>query len=266
MSRQPVARGRAYQEISETHARGLRRDLFRAHSLRIGPKAPLLVQRLRAVQWPYPSPREALQVYVRTRRLLRECSDYFTERRTDEGGTDSCGILLLPSRRRHADGDEPVLSVVQVIITVQAGRISVGSTRWGRISHHAVERMYQRLRTASHDEVMDELRGALRWVALLGSAAWLSRRGATINQLVVPTTRGALRCIRDPELGELEVRTFTLHRPDDRVAATIRSLHAWAEAPGTCRAAFPALLRDPVNRWWREPYRPDGRSRSDGCR
>lgn len=245
------------EDISDRHARGLCRDLFRAQTARVGRPLPLLLRRIRTVRQLYPSAREAGRVYLRTRQSFLACSDYISEVRTEEEGRRTAAVLLLPASRTHDDGDEPVLAVYLILMVARGGRITVEGRRVGRISHHAVERMYQRLRTSSHEVVRAELRKAMYWVPLLYCSAVPSRRSSAVHQLPVPAGRGVLRCVRDPEIGELEVRTFTLHRPDDRVAASVRSLQRWHVLPSSERIdAFPALMREPGNRWWRERYVP----------
>lgn len=214
------------QEISDRHARGLRRDFFRRMESRLAPQLRTLRTRLETVQWRHPSSREALAVYARALQSLRACSEYITQGRTEEHGTQTVAVVLHPGTLAHADGDEPVLVATQyLMMTVKDGSITVGSQRCGRISHHAIERMYQRLRTSSHDAVMAELRSALWWVPMLQLSALLSPRSLAIHQLPIPTAHGALRCIRDVTRAELEVRTFTLKRPEDRVHASLESMH-----------------------------------------
>lgn len=245
------------QEISDSHARGLRRDLFRRMDARLAPQLRTLRVRLDTVQRRHPSSREAMAVYTRAWQSLRSCSEYFSHGRTAQYGSQSVAVLLQPGTLAHADGDEPVLVATLYLMTARDGWITVESRRCGRISHHAIERMYQRLRTSSHESVLAELRGALWWVSMLQCSAFLSPRSLTIHQLPIPTVRGALRCIRDVALGELEVRTFTVGRPGDRVDASLATLHRWAEVvpgEGANERAFAALLREPANRWWRERY------------
>jgi hypothetical protein len=257
MARSATAPALGREEISDTHARGLRRDLFFRQKLRAGLPLPLLLRRIRTVQWPHRSVREALRAFMRTRQSFRECSDYFIEGRSERWGTYVVAVLLLPCTRTHADGEEPVLAVYQFQMNIRDGRITVDGRRCGRISHHAVERMYQRLRTSSHEAVLEELRKAMYWVALLYGAAGISPRSSTIHQLPVPAGRGVLRCVRDLEARELEVRTFTLARPGGKVDGSVRSLCRWSDLPRETReGAFAALLRDPANRWWRERYQP----------
>jgi hypothetical protein len=242
-------------EVSGTHARGLRRDLFCRIRERVAPQLQTLCIRARNARLPQPSMREARAIYLRTRQSLRACAEFFTEDRTPGHGTRSCAVLLAPGRIDHGDGIEPVLAVVVVLLVAKEGRIALETQRCGRISHHAIERMYQRLRTSSHEAVMTEVRSALRLTAALQGAAFLSRRSVAIHQLPVPTAHGVLRCIRDPDRHELEVRTFTLRRPGDRADLSVSTIRAWAERGELGDSAgFAALLRDPANRWWRDRY------------
>lgn len=248
---------RATEEISDTHARGLRRDFFRWAFL--GGKRPdlrALFARFRTVNLPHRSPRERKAAYLRTRQALLGWAHHYSEKKIDAGRI-FFALTLHPSSRPHADGhEEPVLAVHIFLLTIQRGRVTLEVRRGGRISHHAIERMYQRLHTSSHAVVLEELRGALYWVAMLYSMAALTRRFAVINQLPVPTPRGVLRCHRDPLDGELEVRTFTPRRRGDRFDLSVQALLHWDELPREDgKAAFAALLRHPANRWWREPYR-----------
>lgn len=249
---------RGNEEISPVHARGLRRDFFRWAFL--GDKRPdlrTMFARFRTVNLPHRSPRERKAAYLRTRRSLLQWAHHCNEKVVD-GGRIFLALTLHPSWRPHADGhDEPVLAVHIFLLTIRRGAVTLEVRRGGRISHHAIERMYQRLRTSSHADVLAELRGALYWVAMLYSMGTLTRRFAVINQLPVPTPRGVLRCHRDPLDGELEVRTFTPRRRGDRVDLSVQELQRWDERPARGgEAAFAALLRHPANRWWREAYRP----------
>lgn len=248
---------RGHEEISDTHARGLRRDLFHIQKVRIGPSLGTLLRRIGTVQWPHKSSREAVRVLNRTRQSFRACSEYISEAYRKGEGSETVAVIMVPSQRQHADGQEPVLKVMVFLMRARGCHITVECRTAGRISHHAVERMYQRLRTSSHDAVLAELRKAMYWVALLYCVADLTPRSASIRQLPVPAGRGVLRCVRDEEDRLLEVRTFTLRRPGDRVAASVKSLEHWSALPSAEReAAFGALLREPGNRWWREPYVP----------
>lgn len=252
---EPRAAALGHEDISDTHARGLRRDLFHIQKVRIGPSLPTLLRRIGTVQWPHRSTREAVRVLNRTRQSFRACSEYISERYRKGEGSETVAAVLLPSKRAHADGDEPVLKVMVFLMRARGRDITVECRTVGRISHHAVERMYQRLRTSSHDEVLAELRKAMYWVVALYCSASLAPRSIAIRQLPVPAGRGVLRCVRDEADQLLEVRTFTLHRPGDRVDASVKRLRQWSALPkDEHEAAFNALLRDPANRWWREAY------------
>ena len=254
---EPRAPARGHEDISDTHARGLRRDLFQLQKQRIGPPLSTLLRRIGTVQWPHKSSREAVRVFNRTRQSFRECSEYLSEVRTPGEGSELMAVIAVPSQRVHADGQEPVLKVMVFVMQARGYHITVECKTVGRISHHAVERMYQRLRTSSHDVVLAELRKAMYWVPLLYCSARLAPRSVSIRQLPVPAGRGVLRCVRDEADRLLEVRTFTLPRPGDRVEASVRSLQHWSDLPIEEReAAFGALLREASNRWWREPYVP----------
>jgi hypothetical protein len=251
------AAARGHEDISDTHARGLRRDLFHIQKVRVGRPLPLLLRRIGTVQWPHRSTREAVRVLNRTRQSFRACSEYLSEVYAKGEGCETVAVIMLPSQRAHADGQEPVLKVMVFLMRARGRDITVECRTVGRISHHAVERMYQRLRTSSHDEVLAELRKAMYWVALLYCSASLAPRSIAIRQLPVPAGRGVLRCVRGEADRLLEVRTFTLHRPGDRIDASVKSLQRWSARPVAEReAGFRAVLREPGNRWWREPYAP----------
>lgn len=244
------------EEISDTHARGLRRDLFRWMKYRLVPHFPRFMRRLQTVNLPHPSHRERMAAYWRTRKLLRDCSDFYTENYEDKVG-HSFGVLVVPTKRTHEDGhEEPVLGVFLYTLTLRvAGQVRLTGIPCGRISHHAIERMYQRLHTSSHQVVFDELRTALWWVPMLQGMSSQTRRSAVIHQLPVPTQRGVLRCIRDVEAGLLEVRTFTLNRTGSRFDRSLATLRRWQDLPREDReTGFAAMLRHCDNRWWRERY------------
>lgn len=243
------------REVSDSHARGLRRrlfDLLAAHAVR---DRKALLPRLAAARWPHRSAREAGAAYRRAAESLERCSLHFNEKPTTIGGRVSCAVLVVPDRIAHADGSEPVLSVRVVMLETGHGRVMLEGQRCGRVSHHAIERMYQRLRTNDHEVVVEELRGAMFSVAQLWSAASLTRRSAAIRQWLVPTRHGVLRCLRGAQDGEVEARTFTPYRPGSRFDLSAQAVRRWQDgAKEGDDAGFAALLRDPANRWWRQPY------------
>lgn len=251
--------GSAREEISDTHARGLRRDFFRWMKHRLVPHFPRFMRRLQTVNLPHPSHRDRMAAYWRTRKLLRDCSDFYTETYEDKVAR-SFGVLVVPMERTHEDGHgEPVLSVFlfTLILRVNDGQVRLTGNPCGRISHHAIARMYQRLRTSSHQVVLDELRTALWWVPMLHGMSSQTRRSALIHQLPIPTRRGVLRCIRDVDAGLLEVRTFTLNRSGSRVDRSLETLRHWEGLPREEReTGFARMLRHGDNRWWREVYQP----------
>lgn len=243
-------------EVSDSHARGMRRrlfDLLARHTVR---DRRALFPRMAAARWPHRSARESGAAYRRLAQALERASLHFAEKPTASGGRHCCAIIVLPENIEHANGTEPVLSVRILMLERGArGGVSLQARRCGRISHHAVERMYQRLRTNDHHVVIEELRGAMRTVALLWSAAWLTRRSAAIRQWSIPTQHGVLRCLRGTEDGEVEARTFTLHRPGSRFDLSAQAVRRWQDASkDEDDAGFAALLRDPANRWWRQPH------------
>lgn len=241
-------------EISAAHARGLRRNLFAHYGASLARRIRTLAVRLRCVRWPYRSVRESQAAYRRAREAMHACGGYWNERRSGTA-IHSCSIMLHPQQVQHADQREPVLAVTLFLMIAEQGRVSVAMDHCGRISHHAIERMYQRLRTNSHETVMAELHSALGRTMLLRNAALTCSRAAIIHQLPVPTERGALRCVTDPRQMSIEARTYTLRRPGDRIDASVQSIRRWCGLPPDDReSGFIHLLRDPANRWWREPY------------
>lgn len=243
------------REVSPSHARGLRRrlfDLLAAHTVR---DRKVLFPRIAAARWPHRSAREAGAAYRRLAETLRRCSLHFAEKPTAGGGRICCAVIVFPGEVRHADGSEPVLSVRIVQLERGRTRTRLESRVCGRISHHAVERMYQRLRTNDHEVVIEELRGAMRTVAMLWSAACSTPRSVAVRQWLIPTRHGVLRCLRGTGGGEVEARTFTLHRPGGRFDLSAQAVRRWQDGPkGDPDCCFAGLLRDPANRWWRQPY------------
>ncbi|GAB3378334.1 hypothetical protein [Lysobacter fragariae] len=248
------------RDVSEAHARGLRRDLFRWLDAQLTPHLRVLPARLRASQWPYSAFRDRKVAYLKLRETLIRCNAHINEQRTEASGRTTCAVLLMPQGVMRTDGVEPVLAAYTFLLNVHAGKISVDARVCGVFSHHAIERMYQRLRTNSHAQVVEELRGALWWVTMLYCSATLSPRGATLQQLPIPTANGVLRCIRQPgQEAAMEVRTFTARKPGSPVERSVETLRHWAtQAREGKEQAFAALLREPANRWWREAYRPGG--------
>lgn len=218
---------------------------------------PRLMRRRLTINLPHPSPRDRDASFWRMRTLLQQCSDFYSE--NHENKEANCfGVVVLPIQRPHESGrPEPVLGVFLFTLTRSAGFVGLDCLPCGRISHHAIERMYQRLRTSSHQEVFDELRTSLGWVPMLHGITSMTRRAAVLRELPVPTRRGVFRCFRDEGLGGLlEVRTFTLNGTSSRIDRSLAMLWRWHEVPRENREAeFIALLRHPDNRWWREAYR-----------
>lgn len=243
------------REVSRSHARGLRRrlfDLLIVHAMR---DHKALIPRLKAARWPHRSVRDASAAYSRLVEVLRRCSLHFAEKPTQGGGRICCAVIVVPDQVQHASGSEPVLSVRILQMEQWRSRIRLELKVCGRISHHVVERMYERLRTNDHDVVIEELRGAMRTVAMLWSAACLTRRSVAIRQWLIPTEHGVLRCLRGHADGEVEARTFTLHKPGSRFDLSAQAVHRWLDEPRKGNdAGFAALLRDPANRWWRQAH------------
>jgi len=252
----PVATGTRLPAISPAHARGLRRELFRAFESHAREHVPRLKRALCNVRHPYRSLRDLRAVLELACAAMRKgCHAYHN---TEEA---VFGLVLAPTQLMHAnDGREEAL-MVQLIAMVRPGlRVLPYVGDCAVVGHHAVERMFQRLRTSCVQEVRDELLVACGWLMLLHRVLLREGKGAEVLQLPVPTRRGILLTARAPDTGRLNVRTFLLRGWDRRAEASIASLERWGAATKPDRAAenvaLEALFAAPENAWWFHPHLP----------
>jgi len=242
--------------LSPTHARGLRRDLFRMLEARVA-RVPTFEQCWNLLRLPYRSARDANAVFLRTKNALRACSsDFIGRERTCDA------LLLLPATRAHEAGPgEPVLDVRSIHLEMRDRRPQGSIRTIGTVSHHAVERMFQRLGTTSKEDVLAEMLAFSLWARLLQILAIAATTGPRIEQLPLPTPRGIFLCVRETETWEVHMRTWIAHGMSPRYDASVASIMAFCRTltggpVGDTLARFDAMAQCPENRWWRTPH-PD---------
>ena len=248
-------------EISDNHARGLRRDLFRELGDHRARHRHVLDARLTMVGMPLRGVRERRNSYLRAARAIRDgCFGFVMA-----DGFIS-GVLIEPCLLAHAEGDEPALAMTTVFVTM--GRHYWEMTRFdaGRVSHHVVERMFQRLVTTRTADVRDELAVAFSWARLLQVELAVAVEQARIVEFPIPSPRGVLLARRDPDTRRFNARTWLRNGMNRRVDASVAALQNWrTEADRTARAAaFTTLASSPEHAWWQRarsarPVFPDAR-------
>lgn len=245
--------------MSQAHARGLRRDLFRMIDDRTAKRVFAFERSWDVLRLPFRSVREANAVYNRTRSALRACSYGW---HTREHGCS--GLIFQPGSRIHEDGHpESVLEVRNAIVGIERGVPSGTLRTLGTISHHAVERMFQRLNTTDKDDVMNDLVGFVIWIQLLqliSTVAPDSRR--RIEQLPVPTPRGIFLCVRETDTWDVHMRTWVPHGFSAKYDASVAAIVEWFHgitgkgfAAEDLVATFDIMAARPENDWWRKPHR-----------
>lgn len=247
--------------MSPSHARGLRRDLFRAIQGRVGTKLPPFERSWNALCLPYRSAREANATFRRTGAALRACS-YGCHARDKHFD----GLILVPATRIHGNGrDEPILEVRNASLRIDRG-IPTGSVRTlGTISHHAVERMFQRLNTTSTDDVLQDILGFSLWIRLMQVVSIVAPDSRNrIEQLPIPTSRGMFLCVRETDTWEVHMRTWVPHGFSQKYDASGNSLATWFcgikpdSDTNVLIASFDAMAARPENDWWLSRH-PDAR-------
>ena len=237
-------------EISDRHARGLRRDLFRQLADHRAQHRHVLDARLTMVAMPLRGVRERRNSYLRAARAIRDACFGFV---MDDGFIS--GVLIEPCVLAHADGDEPALAMTTVLITMGKQYWQMNRLDAGRVSHHVVERMFQRLGTTSTAEVRDELAMAFSWARLLQLELLFAVDQAGILELPIPSKRGVLLARRDPETRRFNARTWLRNGMNRRVDASVAALQRWhlEKDPDLDRRArsLVALADEPEHAWWR---------------
>jgi hypothetical protein len=168
--------------------------------------------------------------------------------------------------RIHADGPaEAVLEVRHARLGIARGIPSGEVSTIGTISHHAVERMFQRLNTTSTDEVLDDILGFSLWIRLMQVVSIVAPASRNrIEQMPVPTSRGMFLCVRETDTWEVHMRTWVPHGFNEKYDASGRALATWfcdikqgTEALALI-ASFDAMATRPENDWWLSRH-PDAR-------
>ena len=243
-------------EISDRHARGLRRDLFRQLADHRAQHRHVLDARLTMVAMPLRGVRERRNSYLRAARAIRDACFGFVM----ADGFIS-GVLIEPCVMSHDDGDEAALAMTTVLIMMGKQYWEMIRLDAGRVSHHVVERMFQRLRTTSTAEVSDELAVAFSWARLLQLELAFAMDQAGIVEFPIPSKRGVLLARRDPETRRFNARTWLRSGMNRRVDTSVAALQRWhvEKDPDLDRRArsLVALADEPEHAWWR-------RDRADG--
>lgn len=243
--------------ISHVHARGLRRDLFRMLEDRARQGVPAFEKSWEVLRWPYGSAREVKGVFERARKALRACAynPFGNDTRID-------GLLLVPRARLHADGQlEPVIEARTASIAIKRGIPTGKKYTIGTVSHHAVERMFQRMNTTSKEDVLQDMLAFSIWARLLQTVAIVADSGKCIEQIPLPTPHGIFLCVRETDTWEVHMRTWIPHGMSSRHDASVACVVAFCQGirgDGDAHrliAEFDAMADRPENRWWRTPHR-----------
>jgi hypothetical protein len=241
--------------ISFVHARGLRRDLFRMIDDRTRKAVPAFEKCWDILRLPYRSVRDANAVFDRTKRALQACAYGRLGK-----ARDLHGLILQPTARVHADGlHEPIIEVRTVSLRIRRGIPSGSLHTIGTVSHHAIERMFQRMNTMSKEEVLDDILAFSVWTQLLQTVAIVSGPGRRIEQLPLPTPHGIFLCVRETDTWEVHMRTWIPHGMSARHDASVASIIAFCQDIKadlrTMVDTFDAMAQRPENLWWRTPHR-----------
>ena len=240
-------------KISETHSRGLRKDLFHVLSF---PNESGLVKTLnvalRHALMPMPSARIQRDAFNRARKALKTASMHFEENLNDQPPV-VLGQLLLPGDRVHLDGGTEQVICIHLHVILDDVRLIQSHFIVASIGQHAIERMFQRLCTSNIVDVMVEIASALRFLGFLypiSNSKIVTPKYP--SQLVVPTKHGAFLC-RSLDGQSLDVRTFIATNFSDRIEASIqgakRSYSQFINNPAD-RMLLTILASDPTNWWW----------------
>jgi hypothetical protein len=244
--------------LSQAHARGLRRDLFRMVGDRTRASLPVFRTRCALLQRPYRSSREMSAVFDRARQSLRSLVYDF------RAAPDHCtGLVLIPVERRHEEGEaEALLEIAVATIDRRGGCMSGRLRPIGSIGQHAVERMFQRMKTTSKDEVMRDITGFALWIELIHIVSIASVDRDRIEQLPLPTPHGIFLCDRETDEWQVHLRTWLPHGASARCDASVASIVHWVHGFRSTSAfdavkSFEAMASLPENHWWRTPHRRD---------
>lgn len=247
--------------MSQAHARGLRRDLFRMIGDKTEKRVVAFERSWDVLRLPFRSVREANAVFKRTRSALRACSYGWHAR--DEQSCD--GLIFLPGSRIHDDGHpEPVLEIRNANLSIARGIPSGEVRTLGTISHHAVERMFLRLNTTDKDDVMQDIIGFGIWIRLMQMLSVMAPgTRLRIEQLPVPTPRGMFLCVRETDTWDVHMRTWVPHGFSAKYDASVTAIVEWFHGitgnkgigPETLIETFDVMAARPENDWWLKPHR-----------
>lgn len=244
---------RTWLPMSHRLARGLRRDLFRDLSDKLHERWTPLERCLATVQLPYRSHRELRRAWERTIAHMQRTTFSFREQL--EPHVHATGVCLIPATRTHVDGgDEPVLEAFDLNLELIGERVHRGAYELGSISHHLVERLFERLNTTSTSAVMRELDVLAFWMRLMNVATALAEPRYTLHQVVLPSAEGAALCVRNANTGAIHARTWVAGDTSPRIDATLQALKAWKATRAQDVDSLESMLRLPENMWMQDPY------------
>ena len=238
-------------EISDRHARGLRRELFRKVAEHRDRHRRQLDARLAMVSMPLRGMRERKGSYLRAAEAMQQACFGFA---TADGSV--AGTLIEPGSVAHAGGSEPVLAMSTILLMMEPRRWRLTKLDAGRVSHHVVERMFQRMVTTDVGEVCLELAHAFIWCRHLQIELAIAADHARILEFPIPSPHGVLLACRDPGTRRFNARTWLRRGMNARVDASVAMLEAWRQEPSKAGhplgARFRILADAPANAWWRE--------------
>lgn len=244
--------------LSHSHARGLRRDLFRMVGDRTNAALPTFQTRCTLLRRPYRSNREMRAVFDRARQSLRSLAHGV------HALPDHCsGLVLIPAERQHEEGEAEALLQIAAASIKRGPAWMHGTLRpIGSIGQHAVERMFQRMKTTSKDEVLREITDFSIWIELIQIVSIASVERDRIEQLPLPTPHGIFLCDRETDEWQVHLRTWLPHGASARYDASVESIVQWWRSLASTSAvdaitSFEAMASRPENQWWRTPHRRD---------
>lgn len=249
-----------FRPMSHRLARGLGRDLFRHLEDRVETSGQLLQTRLNSARLAYRSRRDAKAVYERCRSALRNCGYGFREVSGGVVAHSSCTVFMPEERQWESGETETILMALFFVLSIEGISLSVKPTPAGTVSHHAVQRMFERMGTTSKTAVLNELVSSSALMSKLMLASCISESSVRIQQIVVPTDGGALLCRVEKHRSCLDARSYIRQGTNRRIDASIQSILQWNKSmmAGLSKkdvgSKVAELVSRPENHWWRNQY------------
>jgi len=120
--------------------------------------------------------------------------------------------------------------------------------------------MFERMGTTIMKDVISELTSSSDTMVKLSAGAAVFKSMNEVKQLAIPTTNGALLCIRSPEDGLFHARSYVLKETNPRIDYSTDTIRSWVRSKSASHEQALQNIRDlvdrPVNYWWRTQYRP----------